>query len=170
MHLKKINCEFIINDIPNHQTHKNILLNLIDKIPNNPYANISKTDWNLPKKFERKYLEYFYPNIAKFFMNDLQEYFNAKRWRITNAWFQQYEKNSSHEYHNHPESNFTNVYYVELPDPHFKTVINIGKKEYEYEIKEGQVITFPAHLLHTSRSNRSKRKTVISFNSDFIYE
>ena len=36
------------------EKHKKILLDLIDHIPNNPLGKISKTDWNLPKKFERK--------------------------------------------------------------------------------------------------------------------
>jgi hypothetical protein len=170
MQVKKINCEFFIQDVPNHQKHKKILLDLIDHIPNNPLGKISKTDWNLPKKFERKYLEYFYPNIAQSFMEDLMIYYNAKRWRITNTWFQQYNKNSEHDWHTHPQTNLTNVYFVELRDLKFKTAIKIGKKEYEYEIKEGQIVTFPAHLLHTSKPNGNERKTVIAFNSDFHYD
>ena len=103
-------------------------------------------------------------------MDNLQVYYKAKRWKIINSWFQQYEKNSYHEYHNHPQSNFTNVYFMELPDTNFKTVIKIENKEYEYSVKEGQLITFPAHLLHTSKPNGNERKTVISFNSDFYYD
>ena len=170
MQVKKIKCELFIQDVPNHQTHKKILLDLIDKFPNNPYENVTKTDWNLPKKFKRKYLDYFYPHISKSLMDNLQVYYKAKRWRIINSWFQQYEKNSYHEYHNHPQSNFTNVYFMELPDTNFKTVIKIENKEYEYSVKEGQLITFPAHLLHTSKPNGNRRKTVISFNSDFYYD
>ena len=170
MQVKKINCEFFIQDVPNHQKHKKILLDLIDHIPNNPLGKISKTDWNLPKKFKRKYLDYFYPHISKSIMDNLQVYYKAKRWKIINSWFQQYEKNSYHEYHNHPQSNFTNVYFMELPDTNFKTVIKIENKEYEYSVKEGQLITFPAHLLHTSKPNGNERKTVISFNSDFYYD
>ena len=68
MQVKKIKCELFIQDVPNHQTHKKILLDLIDKFPNNPYENVTKTDWNLPKKFKRKYLDYFYPHISKSLM------------------------------------------------------------------------------------------------------
>ena len=170
MQVNKIKCELFIQDVPNHQTHKKILLDLIKQLPNNPYENISKTDWNLPKKLERKYLDYFYPNISKSLMDNLQVYYKSKSWRITNAWFQQYKKNSYHEYHNHTQTNFTNVYFLELPDTNFKTIIKIENKEYEYKVKEGQLITFPAHLLHTSKPNGYKRKTIISFNSDFHYD
>ena len=170
MQVNKIKCELFIQDVPNHQTHKKILLDLIKQLPNNPYENISKTDWNLPKKLKRKYLDYFYPNISKSLMDNLQVYYKSKSWRISNAWFQQYEKNSYHEYHNHTQTNFTNVYFLELPDTNFKTILKIENKEYEYKVKEGQLITFPAHLLHTSKPNGDKRKTIISFNSDFHYD
>ena len=59
-------------------------------------------------------------------MDNLQVYYKSKSWRITNAWFQQYEKNSYHEYHNHTQTNFTNVYFLELPDTNFKTIIKIS--------------------------------------------
>ena len=169
MDIKEIKTEFITCDVSEHSKHKPILLDLISKIPNNPYEQISKTDWNLPKAFERKYIEYFYPNIANPIMNLQQKYMMAKGWEVSNGWFQQYEKDSFHVYHNHPNVNFTNVYFLELSDPQFKTSIKIGEKEYDYEVKEGQLITFPAHLLHCSKSNGNLRKTIISFNSNFIY-
>jgi|TARA_R110000824_G_C14849202_1_gene639903 hypothetical protein len=169
MDIKKIKTEFIISKVPNHRKHKTILLNLINKMPANSYYHISKTDWNLLKDTERKYLDYFYSNISHGVMGQQQKYFKAEKWEIINGWFQQYEKNSSHIYHNHPSANFTNIYFLELPDLKFKTSIKIGEKKYDYAVKEGQVITFPAHLLHCSKSNGNLRKTIISFNSNFIY-
>ena len=167
MDIKEIKSDFIICEVPDHHKHKAILLDLIDKIPNNPYEEISKTDWNLPKTFERKYLEYFYSHITKNIMDQQKKYFKAARWVIAGGWFQQYQKGSSHVYHNHPKANFTNVYFLELPDKHFKTSLKVKGKEYDYKIKEGQIITFPAHLPHCSKTNGKKRKTIISFNSDF---
>ena len=169
MDIKEIKTEFITLDVPEHFKHKSILLDLINKMPDESFHQISKTDWNLPKNFERKYLEYFYSNISPNIMDQQRKYFKAKEWNITNAWFQQYEKSSFHAYHNHDRSNFTNVYFIELPDSQFKTSIKIGEKEYDYEVREGQIITFPAHLLHGSKSNGHLRKTIISFNSDFLY-
>ena len=40
----------------------------------------------------------------------------------------------------------------------------------KWHVKEGDLITFPAYLLHTSEKNKDGRKTVIAFNSDFIYD
>jgi len=170
MDIKNLKTEFIISKVPSHKKHKTILLDLIDKMPNNSYNNISKTDWNLPKDFERKYLDYFYSAIAINIMNKLKKYFKVQTWKINNGWFNQYNTNSFHEYHTHPQTNFTNVYFIELPDPHFKTAIKIRDKEYEYNIKEGQIITFPGHIVHSSKSNGDKRKTVISFNCDFLVD
>ena len=166
--VKEIQSEFIICDVPNYNKHKKVLLKLIEEMPDSHYESISKTDWELPKKFERKYLAYFYSNIVNNIMDQQQKYFKAKSWKISNGWFQQYEKNSSHVYHNHPNSNFTNVYFLELPDPQFKTSIKIGEKEYDYEGKEGQIITFPAYLLHCAKPNGKLRKTIISFNSNIF--
>ena len=59
MRIENISTEFFYYDVPNAETHKNNLLELINLIPNNPYEGISHTDWNLPKQFERKYLDYF---------------------------------------------------------------------------------------------------------------
>ena len=169
MDIKTIPTEFIIYDVPDHNNHKAILLDLINKIPANPYKEVSKTDWNLPKSFKRKYINYFYSNIAKNMMDQQKKYFKAKSWKIENGWFQQYQEKSSHCYHTHPEVSFTNVYFLELPDKQFKTFIQSGGKEYNYKAQEGQIITFPAHLLHKSKENGNLRKTVISFNSNFHY-
>ena len=169
MDIKEIKTEFITSEVPEHFKHKPILLDLINKMPSNPDDRVSKTDWNLPKDFKRKYLDYFYFNIAYNMMAQQQKYFKAKKWEIINGWFQQYEAKSSHNYHTHPNVNLTNVYFLELPDFQFKTTIKIRDKEYEYDVEEGQIITFPAHLVHTSKQNGDFRKTVIAFNTNFLY-
>ena len=167
MNIKEIKCDFIIYDVLNHHEHKKALLELIDKIPNNPFKDISKTDWNLPVTFEREYLNYFFSHIAKNIMEKQKDHFKADTWEIDKTWFQQYEKEALHADHWHPMSNFTNIYFVEFPEEQFKTSIKSQGKEYDYSVKEGQIITFPAHLLHCSNSNGDLRKTIISFNSNF---
>ena len=61
MNIKTIPSEFIIYDVPDHTKHKDILLKLIDKIPNNPYESVSKTDWNLPKDLKESMQNTFTP-------------------------------------------------------------------------------------------------------------
>ena len=164
MDIKELKTEFITLDVLEHLKHKAILLDLINKIPSNSYEQVSKTDWNLPKKLERKYLEYFYSNIVNNIMDQQQKYFKAKSWKISNGWFQQYEKNSFHVYHNHPNSNFTNVYFLELPNKDHVTEI----KDVEYDAEEGYLITFPATMLHRCKVVSGGRKTIISFNSSLL--
>ena len=44
-----------------------------------------------------------------------------------------------------------------------------SKKSFNFEAKEGDMVTFPATLKHTSeRISSDTRKTIISFNSDFF--
>jgi len=169
MRIEEIKTEFFYYNVPEAETHKNNLLKLIDLIPKNPFEEISHTDWNLPEKFERKYLNYFYDNILSNMMEEQLKYFNCHRWRVEKSWFQQYGNKSGHQWHMHSQTNFTNVYFLELPDESLKTSLKVGEKEYEYDIKEGQIITFPASIRHRSKyNNTNKRKTVISFNSDFF--
>ena len=169
MRIENISTEFFYYDVPNAETHKNNLLELINLIPNNPYEGISHTDWNLPKQFERKYLDYFYNNILSPMMEEQRKYYNCQRWTVERCWFQQYGNKSEHLWHNHPLTNFANVYFLELPEENLKTTLKVGEKEYEYDVKEGQIITFPASIRHCSKSNNTNnRKTVISFNSDFF--
>lgn len=149
------------------EINKNIL-SLIDKIPKNSFKdknqNISNTDWNLPQSFKREYLDYFY-KIINPYMDKIATILNSKTWSINNAWFQQYNKSESHDWHTHAKSNFTNVYFVELPSKSLGTEILNYKK---LNLKEGDLLTFPAYIYHRSPLNiTNERKTIISFNSDF---
>ena len=169
MQTKELKTELLIYDVPDHDRHKDKILDLINEIPNNPYEDVSKTDYNLPPNFERKYYKYFWDNIGNRCIAEHQKYFNVKNIANSATWFQQYGEGSRHFYHTHPRTNLTNVYFLELPDLNFKTSILVNNKEYEYEVKEGQIITFPAYILHSSKTNASERKSVIAFNSELLY-
>jgi len=91
----------------------------------------------------------------------------CQTWEIQNIWFQQYKEGDEHDWHNHPHTQFSNVYFLELPSTNMKTEFATHP---DINVSEGDVITFPAHLVHRSKPNQSnKRKTIISFNSSFIY-
>ena len=170
MQVKKINSEITKINVKEHRFYKAMLLNLIDEMPNASYEWVSKSDWDLPKDLTRKYLDLFYRQVIKSSMKELQDYYKADDWNISNGWFQQYEKDSFHQWHNHNGANFTNVYFLELPDSKFRTKIKVGDEIIEYEAKEGDLISFPAYLLHTSEKNGDGRKTIIAFNSNFKYD
>jgi len=172
MKIKRIDTEVFILDVPKHNQYKDQLLKLINKLPNTPFEHVSKTDWNLPRSMERKYLDLFYAKVILSSMYKLEDYFESvhgkkRSWNISNGWFQQYSKNSYHPWHTHPGANWTNSYFLELPDDNFKTEIKNKNKILEYDAKEGQLLCFPAYLLHRSKPNGNKRKTIIAFNSNF---
>jgi mRNA-degrading endonuclease HigB of HigAB toxin-antitoxin module len=157
-----------INKIDNYKEINKKLLLLIDKIPNNPLEklknNISHTDWNLPKETKREYLDYFFQIINPYMLNIAKD-LNSKKFTISNAWFQQYYKLDAHPWHTHPECQFTNVYFVELPLKSLGTEI---LNEEKLDLNEGDLLTFPSYLYHRSPINLGdKRKTIISFNSNF---
>ena len=99
------------------------------------------------------------------------------------SWFNQYYANSGsdHPWHHHAEGkltpyvknhckDFTNIYYVELDDKSLTTVLRVPDTEEEIipDVKEGQILTFSADILHKSPRNfTNSRKTVISFNVIF---
>jgi len=165
------NIMIIITKIDNYKEVNKNLLNLIDKIPRNSLVEdscsmISHTDWNLPKTFKKEYLDYFFKIMQPYF-EKLCVKLNCNEIKVTEAWFQQYIKNDLHQWHTHPKTNFTNVYFVELPDRSLSTEI-LGCKN--LELNEGDLLTFPAFYYHRSPVNLSeKRKTIISFNTD-IYD
>ena len=104
-------------------------------------------------------------------MNTMANKLKCKSWNIYNAWYQIYKKQDTHSWHIHPDVNYTNVYYIDLPEQKIKTQlydIIEDKIIDEIEIKEGQLFTFPAHIIHRSPINTyDKTKTIISFNSNF---
>ena len=165
MEVKDITCDFLISKVKNHKKHKTILLDLINRMPKSKSQQNSKSDWLLSKDHPREYLNYFYNDIIDPIMDKQKKHFKADQWHIANAWFQQYHDGTFHKFHNHESTNWSNVYFVELPD---NSVATKFKDIDINDIKTGDMITFPGYLLHESPKNLSgKRKTIISFNSNY---
>ena len=166
----------MINSVKNHTEHKEILLNLINKIEKNTMYEgddkIGNSDWTLPKDHKREYMNYFLNNIIEEPMNKMSKYFKSDKWTIPNVWFQQYYKSEYHDWHMHSSCQFTNVYFVELPSNKNKTEIFnlLTNKTFEYvDIKEGDILTIPSTFLHRSKAiDEDKRKTVIAFNTNIF--
>ena len=152
-----------------HEELKTIFLGLINSMPNQDIRsgaeNVYKSDWDLPKDFKRDYLYAFYKSFEDQ-MTEICVDFHCTKWEIHNGWFQQYKKSDYHKWHTHPKSNLSAVYYLELPEKELATEFFNGSKP---NVKEGDVLFFPSHMLHRSPKNKTdKRKTVIAFNCDFF--
>ena len=170
----------IVNRMPDHEKHKDSLLSKIDKLKDVPGSTIIMngvcSDWSLPADIEREYLEEFYEmidpvmeSIAKSLGLLTPEYLiRDYRFGITNIWFNQYSEGGEHDWHNHPGCQFTNCYYLELPDVEYSTdVIGADGKPCKIHAIEGDVMTCPAWMKHRSKPNGPGRKTIIAWNSNY---
>tara|TARA_R100001460_G_scaffold43686_1_gene80014 strand:- start:159 stop:731 length:573 start_codon:yes stop_codon:yes gene_type:complete len=166
MIIKHLDSFYIVNPIENFEFHNKKLLELIEKTPKSKYMDISLTDWKVPEDIHRPYLKYFV-DMIKPKIDKISHFLNFKKVILSNTWTQQYLNKDKHDWHHHADCNFTNIYYVELPDLDYKTELYdpVNKSIINIDVKEGDLITFPAYIHHRSKENLSnKRKTIISFN------
>ena len=155
--------------VHNHSKIKKQLLDKINLIPTNPLhsnnESIMHTDWNLPPNMHREYaplfLEVIKPHMAKI-TQDLK----CSGYDIELFWFQRYGHKSKHSWHTHPRAHFANVYFVECPKG-----LSTKFMHFEEECEEGDIISFPAFLPHSSPIiTENSYNTSISFNCSIYYE
>jgi hypothetical protein len=133
-----------------------------------PTNDITRCDWD-PARFDRT--REWLGIIGAPLSQHLEEWASGLDYDsvdLCEIWFQQYATHSKHSWHVHG-GNFTNVYYVDMPDgaPKTKWVDPITKSQYTFDVEEGDIITFPSWLIHSGAENFSKEvKTIISWNMD----
>lgn len=130
---------------------------------------LSKTDWYLPKEYPRDYWwNIVQPIVQDLTCKEMFREFQCDIIEISNFWFLQYLNLDSHPWHTHGHAHWTNVYYVELPSTELNTeIVDITRKNQLVldDVREGDIISFPAMLYHKSPINKTnERKTIISFN------
>ena len=169
----------IVNRIKDHEKHKNSLLSKIELLKDTPGTPVMPgvySDWSLPADIEREYLDEFYSLIDPIMESVAQSLgfltpdylIRDYRFGITKVWFNQYSEGGEHDWHNHPGCQFTNCYYLELPDVEYKTeVVGGDGKIIKYNVIEGDVMTCPAWMKHRSKPNGPERKTIIAWNSNY---
>jgi len=163
--MEKIDYAFIY-DVPNHEEHKKIIIELIKKIPQNRFDDVSHTDWNIPSSMQKDWQHYFNKNIYTYFEENFKSLVNVKVF-IDNLWFQWYETNDKHDWHTHQKSHFTNIYYLNLPNKNTKTIVKDFNNFKNFDVREGQILTFPSFWSHRSPPNNFKEsKIIISFNTN----
>ena len=172
MRVETINSYIFIQKVEEHKEIKNKLLSLLDEIKNDKIESdnekIEKSDYNLSVDVERKYGSMF-QDIVRPYNENIKEFYKAEKILINNYWFQQYGDNGYHNFHIHPFSLLSNVYYLELENNNSTVFYDMqNKKEIKYNLEEGDLITFPSLLPHKSQINTNGRKTIISYNSDVI--
>tara|TARA_R100001509_G_scaffold68165_1_gene37798 strand:- start:276 stop:824 length:549 start_codon:yes stop_codon:yes gene_type:complete len=172
----KINSYYFLHKIKEHKKYKKKLIDLINKteykeLYESTGQAISKTDWDVDCNIKREYVDLLYKMLTPYLL-ETAKFFEADNVRINRTWFQQYIKNDYHNWHTHPQSNYSSVYYLQLKDPNIKTEIMDYKTKKilkTCDIEEGDFIIFPAYLLHRSPKNKTNsKKTIFSLNLDFL--
>ena len=176
--MKKIQIDDCIchSKIKNHFKIKDDILSEIDKCDDDSLSStdsyysdsISKLDWSKASDTERPWVKIFVPE----FCEDIKEIISSMCYykiSIKHMWYQQYLEGDTHGWHIHGQ-HYTGVYYLEFPEGSSKTEIcspfSLNKKQ--IDVKEGDFIVFPAHLIHRGLPNKTMRKTIVSFNFDVI--
>jgi hypothetical protein len=174
MSLIKQPSAFLLSSVPQHSQIKNHLLDSIKKLGVHSlveeYVNggqqIANTDWHLSPKFQRKYINLLSPIIEEHCRLTTNEFKLPFELTCQTFWFQQYNITDFHSWHVHHDCLYSNVYYLDLPEGASRTSFKFLNEEFEVDVKEGDILTFPGSMLHCSKPNKSdKIKTVISFNT-----
>ena len=158
-----------VQKIKEHKKIKNQLLKLIeksksenfDRFDKGVWEKITKTDFNFSTS-PQEYKDLVISTIVPYTYN--------KRFCIQNVpdmWYQQYKKNDNHGWHIHSGCHFSHIYLLELPKKKYLTQFYIDKLV-EVEAEEGDLISFPAYIIHRSPIIKDNtRKPVIVFNTSF---
>jgi hypothetical protein len=132
---------------------------IIDKV-----QQISNSDWHLGSEYLRPYFQIIAEQVSSF-CDEVSKKTESKELVIKNYWFQQYENGDYHSWHNHGDSAYSSVYYVELPDSSIATTFRTMGQEFQIKVSEGDLLIFPSYFSHCSKPNKTgKRKTIVSIN------
>jgi hypothetical protein len=166
----RINSCYVTSRFEKHSVLKDKLLTLLQNqtlwASHNTDEKITKTDWYVPQDFVRDYWNLLHPEIDKH-IKQVYEFMGMKEFNYTNHWCNMYDVGDFRGWHNHIESSWAHVYYVDLPDKTYGTEI---KSDYDGEIlkpavEEGMILSFPSGLQHRSPEIKSENKIIIAFNT-----
>ena len=173
IHKKHLDGFYTVTAFPHHEQMKENLLKLIaeqdapcEKNASVYYNDaINKYDFNRCLDGDREWVKEFAPAV-KPFMDTICESLGYQHCSLISMWFQQYVTGDTHGWHIH-DSNFSCVYFLELPDAATATeLINPFNQNDRIipSVKEGDVLIFPSFVLHRSPMVTQGRKTSIAFN------
>ena len=163
--------------VKEHHNIKNFILDEIEKtnkeslkVANNYFNDsIDKLDWSESEDFERPWVKFFLPH----FSDTIDEFLKDSLYcgiQLKDMWYQQYLNDDTHGWHIHGY-HYTGVYYLEFPKKSSKTELIFpfnNKLQKINNVSEGDIIIFPSHTMHRGLPNKSKRKTIISFNFNIM--
>lgn len=166
------NIPYFLFKFTNHDIVKSKLIDIISNDNSGPNIDrkdkISKTDWYSSQSYSTR--EYFQLLIDNGFADQINNHLkqtNIGNWQIINLWYQLYSTNDTHDWHDHGQSHWSFVYYVQLPPEAQGTVCKdmITDDIIELDQKEGDIFIFPSMIKHCSPPNLDlQEKIIISGN------
>ena len=173
--VKHLTTNYVHGKLKTHSEIKDELIKLIKESPSHSLIDetevVSNSDMNF-KDTMRPWLPLFYEHITPY-MEEFAVTFMHEFWSIHDTWFFRYKKGEYSQWHVHPHCSWTNVYFLNLPDPKLKTTfldVKTGQEVQVAEVREGDILSFPSTIIHCSKVNKSdEEKIVVAFNSD-IYD
>lgn len=164
--------ECIVAKFPFHKEIKSTLLSLINNTQSDFLDNGLLSDWSFRNSEERNvsYFDFFFSKAKDFYNQLFNQVFkiNDQTGLVSishNFWFQKYSENGNHPIHFHGTSDFSSVYYLDLPNNDSTVFYNQFYDNYQtVNASEGDIIIFPSIFLHTSLP--SSQKTIIAINFD----
>jgi hypothetical protein len=174
MQVHQLNSFYLVDQVEQHGKIKDQLLSLLDTWPvehprppgDDDVDRVDKLDWGDSQNVNRPWVRLFAPILQRKLIQMMHQV-GYKDVKIENLWFQQYVKNDIHNWHIHG-STWVGVYYLEMDprSPITELMDPIDQKTVIVpELREGDIILFPSHVIHRApRIDSDIRKTIISFN------
>ena len=169
-----IPCCVFTSNVEDHLNLKHLFLEQLNSLSVHSISDVNQRIFNTDFHINSHFNKVDYKSVQKVVddhniaLSKFLNYGTRDRILVLNNyfWFQQYKTNDYHTWHRH-DGCFSNVYYIDLPCNASKTSFRFMGKEFQVEVEEGQILTFPSFLEHCSKPNPSdKIKTVIAFNSN----
>lgn len=168
--LKEVPGAFYVTDVKEHLEIKKPILDAINRMGVHsmiePNQELCNTDWHLNTNFSRPYWNIVAPYCVEH-LSKISTHLGFNSVSVANYWFQQYAQGDFHDWHGHASVMFSSVYFVNLPTKELQTTFKFNGVEFQVNVSEGQILTFPSCYLHKSSPNTTDTiKTVVVFNSN----
>jgi hypothetical protein len=77
------------------------------------------------------------------------------------SWINRVDPNGFTRYHDHKPCDMAIVWYIDVPDRSGNFILQYNGEDHVVEVTTGDVIAFPASLLHTTELNKSDRSRYV---------
>jgi hypothetical protein len=91
---------------------------------------------------------------------------NNQNLLLSNNWAQLYNKENEHGLHNHPNSIYSGIIYVNSNSASPTVFYNHIYESYIHNFKKNTLLMFPSHMGHeVKKLNKNEERLIISFNT-----